>query len=375
MGIEQQKQRKIKEERLQAKSIFEGLLKNVEKEQKDRQERIYELQKCIKNKEESVRKRIERQRRNQEIAEAAANENKDSSELKMRENLYIQKLWNQFMRKKMEKEMRNSQQIDDAFKAIKTATGVTDVQEMVKKFLTREQTYSHLLVNVSESERKVDLLKKQNDELRARLHELKIVAQDSAAEEGEHPAAKFQDEDIVEMYEQITEQKGQYQRLQEKYKKINIVNDQVSGWAKKVYGKFAALTDDPILKRHPDDMVKVFECMEKITVTELQQLKQKADNKVEPEDAFIDLDFATEDFINKNIRVRPISGVTHGDETKDGRASNISKGAQDEGKESDANDAIYDMESQRKIAKKKFMEYQEELRRKQALEEKKAQKK
>jgi hypothetical protein len=31
--------------------------------------------------------------------------------------------------------MRNSNVIDDAFKAIKTATGVTDVQEMVKKFL------------------------------------------------------------------------------------------------------------------------------------------------------------------------------------------------------------------------------------------------
>jgi len=45
----------------------------------------------------------------------------------MRENFYIQKLWNSYMRKKMEKEMRGSQQIDDAFKAIKTATGVTDV--------------------------------------------------------------------------------------------------------------------------------------------------------------------------------------------------------------------------------------------------------
>lgn len=56
----------------------------------------------------------------------------------MRENLYIQKLWNSFMRKKMENEMRNSSQIDEAFKSIKTATGVTDVQEMVKKFLTRE---------------------------------------------------------------------------------------------------------------------------------------------------------------------------------------------------------------------------------------------
>lgn len=53
-------------------------MKNIEKEQKDRQERIIELQKSIKNKEESVTRRIERQKRNQEIAEAAANENKDS---------------------------------------------------------------------------------------------------------------------------------------------------------------------------------------------------------------------------------------------------------------------------------------------------------
>ena len=108
---------------------------NIEKEQKDRQERIIELQKCIKNKEESVQRRIERQRRNAEIAEAAANENKDSSELILRQQLYINKLWNTFMRKKMEKEMKRSQNIDDAFKAIKTATQVTDVQELVRKFL------------------------------------------------------------------------------------------------------------------------------------------------------------------------------------------------------------------------------------------------
>ena len=54
--------------------------------------------------------------------------------------------------------------------------------------------------------------------------------------------------------------------------------------------------------------------MEQITTSELRSLKEKTDdNRVEPDDAFIDLDFATEDFINKNIRVRPISGVTNKD--------------------------------------------------------------
>ena len=52
---------------------------------------------------------------------------------------------------------------------------------MVKKFLTREQTYSHLLINVSESERKTDKLKKENDELRSRLHDLKIDSEANAA--------------------------------------------------------------------------------------------------------------------------------------------------------------------------------------------------
>lgn len=58
--------------------------------------------------------------------------------------------------------------------------------------------------------------------------------------------------------------------------------------------------------------------MEEITCGELATLKERNDdNPIEPDDTFID--FATEEFITKNIRVRPISGVTHGDETKDGR--------------------------------------------------------
>jgi hypothetical protein len=81
-------------------------------------------------------------------------------------------------------------------------------------------------------------------------------------------------------------------------------------------------------------MAKIFEAMEHISVAELKSLKEKSDDKVEPDDAFIDLDFATEDFINKNIRVRPISGVNNGDNTNDGRASNISKtGGLDDGED------------------------------------------
>lgn len=104
------------------------------------------------------------------------------------------------MRKKMEKEMRQSQSIDEAFKAIKTATGVTDVQEMVRKFLTREQTYSQLLMAVSESERKIDKLKKDNEELRSRLHDLQIDTNAGAAGDKSTTASShMMDEEIMEL--------------------------------------------------------------------------------------------------------------------------------------------------------------------------------
>ena len=136
----------------------------------------------------------------------------------------------------------------------------------------------------------------------------------------------------------------------------------MSGWAKRVYGKFAALNDNPSLQKSPEDMVAIFKAMESISVTELKSLRdQRQDNRVEPDDAFIDLDFATEDFINKNIRARPISGVTHGgDDTKDGRASNISKGGQnDDGENTEQNNKLflYEIENQRKLVKKKAADY------------------
>lgn len=140
--------------------------------------------------------------------------------------------------------MRQSQTIDEAFKSIKTATGVTDVQEMVRKFLTREQTYSQLLMAVSESERKIDKLKKDNEELRGRLHELQIDVTSDNANNKAGQGSQMMDEEIIELNSNLNGVKKDYQTLQEKFKRINIVNDQISGWARRCFTKFSSLIDN-----------------------------------------------------------------------------------------------------------------------------------
>jgi len=111
-------------------------------------------------------------------------------------------------------------------------------------------------------------------------------------------------------------------------------------------------------------------------VSELTALRERADdNPIEPDDAFID--FATDDFINKNIRVRPISGVTHGEGQQD-RASTVSRGAAgteaDDGQDYNQN-FEYELKEQRKEVKRNKQQYLDEQKRKQMIEERKAQKK
>lgn len=63
---------------------------------------------------------MDRVRRQSEIAEAAANENKDSNEIKLRENFMVQKMWSQFYKKKMNMEMKRSLQLEEAFQKIRS---------------------------------------------------------------------------------------------------------------------------------------------------------------------------------------------------------------------------------------------------------------
>jgi hypothetical protein len=81
-------------------------------------------------------------------------------------------------------------------------------------------------------------------------------------------------------------------------------------------------------------------------------------------------DFATEDFVNKNIRVRPVSGL--GDDTKDGRQSNVSKGITEEKEDQEDNfntNAQIELDNERKQIKLTRQRKQEEAERKAALAE------
>ncbi len=86
---------------------------------------------------------------------------------------------------------------------------------------------------------------------------------------------------------------------------------------------------------------------------ELESIARTKEEDQPEEFAEVFNDFASKEFICKNIRVRPVSGTTHNpDEDRDGRASNASKGGDDTGVDSRYNeDALIEMMTVRKKLK------------------------
>lgn len=143
----------------------------------------------------------------------------------MQEQFLVQRFYSSFLKKKMEAEMNRYTFIEDAFQKIRTATGYSDVNEIVTKFLTREQTYSQLLVAVSENERKSDNLRNEHESLAGRLHELQMEHDDDENVNKKNgtpfsPEIEALDKEIVS----LTKNKAKTDEL---CKKVNLVYDQV----------------------------------------------------------------------------------------------------------------------------------------------------
>lgn len=148
----------------------------------------------------------------------------------------VQKLWCSFLKKKMESEMKKYHHLEEAFQKIRTSTGNSDVQEMVHKFLTREQTYAQLLMAVNENEGKLDVLRVENDKKSDILHSLKM---ENDSKSDENKASSEENQEIIGLQFEINSLQKDLEIMMQRKKNIHLVVDQVSGWTNKVMNKLS----------------------------------------------------------------------------------------------------------------------------------------
>merc|ERR1719407_337114 len=63
---------------------------------------------------------------------------------------------------------------EEAFRRIKEATGVSDVNEVIQKFLTQEDTQNNLMNLTRENQNRIEMLNEERRRLKAQVEELKF---------------------------------------------------------------------------------------------------------------------------------------------------------------------------------------------------------
>ena len=92
LTAETDKFRKVRESQHHSRVMLQEIKQTIEFDQKKKNERLLQLERNVKQRQEVAFRREERQKRQADISEAAAVDDKDSQELKLRENLLLNRM-------------------------------------------------------------------------------------------------------------------------------------------------------------------------------------------------------------------------------------------------------------------------------------------
>jgi hypothetical protein len=226
LNAETDKFRKVRESQYHSRVMLQEIKQTVEYDQKKKNERLQQLEKNLKQRQEVAFRREERQKRQAEISEAAANDDKDSQELKLRETLLLNRMWYVILTKRYELEVKKSSDIEQAFQKIKINTGLNDINDVIEKFLTKEQTYNSLLSTIAESEKKLESLKEQNASARNQLKGTQLE---------EPPSVRKIYSEIEEIEKELSECYKEYSVIKDKLEKSIVSYNMILNWGEKIF--------------------------------------------------------------------------------------------------------------------------------------------
>ena len=146
-----------------AKNELERVRNTYQAAKKARESDVRVRTEIVKNRQEVTQKMQDREKKKKQIiAERAEELNRELAE--------------KAAQAKAEMEAQENQNVnvyEDAFRKIKDATGVADVNEVIQKIVNQEDTQTNLMDLQRDNQTKIETLKEEKDKLKAKVDELK----------------------------------------------------------------------------------------------------------------------------------------------------------------------------------------------------------
>jgi len=150
-------------------------------------------------------------------------------------------------------EEERSSRYEAAFKKIRDATGISDVQEVLQRFVTQEETHNHLKAMSAEAQERIDQLKQETAELSKKLEDLRYAG-----------SGQLGSRRIIEEFEvHLTEARNQRQASSERYEHLAKLLISVKAGIEHIVDKLVHVrTDIPQLAMTDETAVEVLRTVE-----------------------------------------------------------------------------------------------------------------
>lgn len=177
----EKRSRKNKEQHVKSQRLLKSVSENLKVEQRSKEDLIRRLEKAADHKKQASERRQLRIAKQAEIAEIAANQNRNAEEIALKEQIYMYKIFWMYLNYKQEKAFRDSEDAEEAFKRIRVATGLSNIQTVVEGFLKRDDLSDELQRSINEQDKQLTLLKKSCEKVRGELNSILLISKESSS--------------------------------------------------------------------------------------------------------------------------------------------------------------------------------------------------
>ena len=145
----------------------------VQEERKAREKEVTERRNAVQARQEMAERMEEREKMRREIVLASQGDLGEASEQALKQNVVTNALHHQLNAQVVEGEQQVMSAYEAAFRKIKESTGVSDVNEVIQKFLTQEQTQGNLTQLTKEAQARIEQLAEERIATKAMVDEVK----------------------------------------------------------------------------------------------------------------------------------------------------------------------------------------------------------
>jgi len=338
----QEMSRVIHGKKVQSILLLEDMEQNMEQERFVCNAALDDLELVLQQRRNEVRRREDFERWRYEVAMEAASEAFHAMAGRFRKIYAIEKLTGNCLQKIIFEQAATSQETEDGFQKIREVTGLTDVMDIVHKFLNRDLEHEQLRVNAREAEAHLIRLRGIQDAESNKNSEGMAYDKDGAA-----VFPRGLNAEVANAEQKLAKVHRDQEDFQQRLRNMTLLVDDIMTWARKMARSFSSfeVLDEldgpadlvPFFLSLKQTVERFFEAASRdMSTAKLSKITNQASGKqyIEQQALLVD-----KEFVRNNCRVPASLDAGHHHHHRDGHGA---RGREQE--EDHANDVAQDRE-------------------------------